>query len=333
MLIKKISLKNFRNHQSLYFDFSNNLNVLTGPNAIGKTNVVEAIYYLSLGRSFRTSEDIELIKKNHERAEIDATITEGELNRKIKVVIHGNGTGSLSDFDGDVVPKAPLSVSLQKSILPLVDQNHMMMGNQKITSGMFDTILYDGGPVINVWAPIGEDGNIDFERMAQFNELIDYIKQQPDLTLQDKNLLLQKYGFNGTIDENNKFVGSGPDMAQFLVFTGLTTDEVIDPKENIYADKLSRDQKKLEETQIERIYAQLNKGLKKGQFEFKTSFFGSDFIKAPVFLKLGQTAQIDVETLTGHGPVIRNKTYEEMNVYDQARYNRPQIQTPSSSIL
>ena len=91
MLIKKISLKNFRNHQSLYFDFSNNLNVLTGPNAIGKTNVVEAIYYLSLGRSFRTSEDIELIKKNHERAEIDATITEGELNRKIKVVITRTG--------------------------------------------------------------------------------------------------------------------------------------------------------------------------------------------------------------------------------------------------
>ena len=87
MLIKNIRLKNFRNHSSLYFNFSSNLNVLTGPNAIGKTNVVEAIYYLSLGRSFRTLEDNELIKKNQDKADIQATIVEGELTRKIKITI------------------------------------------------------------------------------------------------------------------------------------------------------------------------------------------------------------------------------------------------------
>ena len=91
MIIKKIGLKNFRNHQSLSFDFTDHLNVLTGLNAVGKTNVVEAIYYLSLGRSFRTADDVDLIKKNHERAEIDATILEGELTRKIKIIITKNG--------------------------------------------------------------------------------------------------------------------------------------------------------------------------------------------------------------------------------------------------
>lgn len=87
MLIKKITVKNFRNHSFLSFDFSNRLNALSGPNAIGKTNVVEAIYYLSLGHSFRTDEDTDLIKKNFDRAEIDAAITEGDLLRKIKIVI------------------------------------------------------------------------------------------------------------------------------------------------------------------------------------------------------------------------------------------------------
>ena len=87
MLIKRIGLKNFRNHQSLSFDFSDRLNVLTGNNAVGKTNIVEAIYYLSLARSFRTSEDEDLIKKNQDRAEIDAVIVEGEITRKIKIVI------------------------------------------------------------------------------------------------------------------------------------------------------------------------------------------------------------------------------------------------------
>ena len=95
MQIKNISLKNFRNHSYRNFDFSNNLNVITGENAVGKTNIVEAIYYLSLGRSFRANEDSELIKRNHERAEINATISEGELTRKIKVNITKNGRAIL----------------------------------------------------------------------------------------------------------------------------------------------------------------------------------------------------------------------------------------------
>ena len=87
MLIKKITLKNFRNHQFLSFDFSDRINTISGPNAIGKTNVVEAIYYLSLARSFRTEDDNEVIMKNQDRAEIDAQIAEGDINRKIKVVL------------------------------------------------------------------------------------------------------------------------------------------------------------------------------------------------------------------------------------------------------
>ena len=103
MLIKKISLKNFRNHNSLSFDFSDHLNVLTGLNAVGKTNVVEAIYYLSLGRSFRTNEDVELINKNHEKAEINAIILEGELTRKIKIII--TKTGRMVMINGKSISK------------------------------------------------------------------------------------------------------------------------------------------------------------------------------------------------------------------------------------
>ena len=87
MIIENITLKNFRNHNYLTYDFSNNLNILTGDNAAGKTNVVEAIYYLSMARSFRTVEDTDLIAKGKDRAEIDATCREGELKRKIRIII------------------------------------------------------------------------------------------------------------------------------------------------------------------------------------------------------------------------------------------------------
>ena len=87
MIIKSLSLKNFRNHSYLSYEFSPNLNVLTGPNAVGKTNVVEAIYYLSLARSFRTTEDDELIQKWKDRAEISAVCSEGDINRKVRIVL------------------------------------------------------------------------------------------------------------------------------------------------------------------------------------------------------------------------------------------------------
>ena len=91
MIIKTLSLKNFRNHAYLSYDFSDSLNILTGPNAAGKTNVVEAIYYLSLARSFRTSEDADLIERGKEGAEISAVCAEGELKRKIRILIQEAG--------------------------------------------------------------------------------------------------------------------------------------------------------------------------------------------------------------------------------------------------
>lgn len=62
MHIKTLRLFNFRNYERLKVDFSENLNVIYGNNAQGKTNILEAIFLCSAGRSHRTSKDSELIK-------------------------------------------------------------------------------------------------------------------------------------------------------------------------------------------------------------------------------------------------------------------------------
>lgn len=91
MIIKNISLTNFRNYNNQTYDFSNNLNIITGPNGSGKTNLVEAIYYLSLSKSFRSNQDDILIENGKEHAEISATISEGEINKKIVIDITKDG--------------------------------------------------------------------------------------------------------------------------------------------------------------------------------------------------------------------------------------------------
>ena len=92
MIINSLTIKNFRNHEFLTFDFSKGINAITGPNASGKTSVVEAIYYLSLARSFRGVNDNELIRHNAEfPCDISAKICEGNINKIIRIIITNGG--------------------------------------------------------------------------------------------------------------------------------------------------------------------------------------------------------------------------------------------------
>jgi len=91
MIVKSLAIKNFRNHSFLTFDFAPKMNIITGQNGSGKTNIVEAIYYLSLARSFRINEDDALIQNGKDAAEINATISEGKITRKISIRITPEG--------------------------------------------------------------------------------------------------------------------------------------------------------------------------------------------------------------------------------------------------
>lgn len=70
MLCKKVELCNFRNAENEIIEFDNGINVLHGENAQGKTNLLEAIYYVSLGKSFRTTHDNEIVRFGEEYASV-----------------------------------------------------------------------------------------------------------------------------------------------------------------------------------------------------------------------------------------------------------------------
>ena len=62
MIIKRFIAENFRNIDKCDIIFSNGVNLLYGDNAQGKTNAIEGIYIFARGKSFRASEDKELVK-------------------------------------------------------------------------------------------------------------------------------------------------------------------------------------------------------------------------------------------------------------------------------
>jgi len=66
MVLNKLSLTNFRNYASVQLHLSSKLNLVYGCNAQGKTNFLESIYVLCLGRSFRSTRSQEIVKSGEE---------------------------------------------------------------------------------------------------------------------------------------------------------------------------------------------------------------------------------------------------------------------------
>ena len=64
MWIEDLKISNFRNYANQEIKLNKNLNIFYGENAQGKTNIIESIFLCSIGKSFRTSKDKELIKFN-----------------------------------------------------------------------------------------------------------------------------------------------------------------------------------------------------------------------------------------------------------------------------
>ena len=84
MFTERLELKNFRNYQHESLEFVDGINIFYGNNGQGKTNVLEALFLASMGKSFRTSHDVEMIKDGTDGFEIDVDFNES-TDRNIKI--------------------------------------------------------------------------------------------------------------------------------------------------------------------------------------------------------------------------------------------------------
>ena len=171
MIVKTLNLRNFRNHGLRNNEFVPGINTIVGPNASGKTNIVEAIYYLSLARSFRGVDDTDLIKKECEFAEIYSEILEGDIKKEVSILITKKGRQVL--VNGKKVSKLS---ELSKCV-------NVLLFEPK------DVMLFRGSPK--------ERRNfLDINLSKKYPIYLDYISRY-EKALKERNELLK----NGKIDE------------------------------------------------------------------------------------------------------------------------------------
>jgi DNA replication and repair protein RecF len=115
-MIKNLRLVNFRNYSELNLNFSNRKIVFTGTNGQGKTNILEAVYFLSILRSFRTSSIKAMTRISAPGFYIAAEIEHPSLTWSKKLEIEYESRRILK-IDGNSVSKASHFITNLKTVV------------------------------------------------------------------------------------------------------------------------------------------------------------------------------------------------------------------------
>lgn len=127
MFVTGLRLHNFRSYEEMMFEPGTGLNVIIGPNAAGKTNILEAIFLSALGRSHRTKKDTELINRHSHGGYVGIDLVCGVGKRSIEmrlsdserksVKVDGSKLTRMGELMGvmNVVMFSPEDLSIVKS--------------------------------------------------------------------------------------------------------------------------------------------------------------------------------------------------------------------------
>lgn len=90
MYFSELSLFQFRNISQLNCSWHKNLNIIVGQNGNGKTNIIESLFLLTQGHSFRFSKNENIIQIGKEESAVRATVFKGQLKEQATLVLNKN---------------------------------------------------------------------------------------------------------------------------------------------------------------------------------------------------------------------------------------------------
>jgi len=175
MHLKNLSLINYKNFESQDFEFDSKINCFVGNNGIGKTNALDAIYHLSLGKSYFNPVATQNIKHGQDFFVIEGTFEKKEREEKI-VCSFKKGSKKIIKRNG----KAYDRISEHIGLLPLV-----------IISPADRDLIIEGSETRRKFM----DGVISQSDKKYLQHLIKYNK-----VLSQRNSLLKYFAANQTFD-------------------------------------------------------------------------------------------------------------------------------------
>lgn len=145
MIIKDISLKNFRNYKECTISFDPFMNIFIGKNAQGKTNILEAIYLLSLSKSFKTHIIEEMILFDSEFSKLKTHVQTNKKTIDLEIVLSKLGKKAM--INSTEITKSSDYVGYLNVVLFVPEDLMLIKGSPKLRRKFIDIELSKISPI------------------------------------------------------------------------------------------------------------------------------------------------------------------------------------------
>ncbi|BEU86540.1 DNA replication/repair protein RecF [Selenomonas sp. TAMA-11512] len=145
MKFECIALRSFRNYEELRLSFSPGINVFLGENAQGKTNIIEAVQYASLGRSHRTRDDNDLVRWEEKEARVSLSFSRRDVSHQLEFLFARKKRRRI--FHNGAEIKTGALVGVAPSVLFSPEDLFLIKGAPQLRRHYLDAELSSASPV------------------------------------------------------------------------------------------------------------------------------------------------------------------------------------------
>ena len=136
-----VKIENFRNIASASVTFTNGVNLLHGDNAQGKTNLLEAIYFIALGKSFRPAKEAELIRFGEDSALVVNEFSDSIRKQTLSVRLFAGRSRRVVEQNGMKVEKMSDMVGAFRVVLFCPEHLSLIQGGPELRRSYLNVAL------------------------------------------------------------------------------------------------------------------------------------------------------------------------------------------------
>lgn len=165
MLVTAVSVRSFRNYERALLALGEHLTVLVGPNGAGKTNLLEAAYVGCTGRSPRTSNERELVRRGSRVARVEVAVRADDGEHRLEVGLEP-AVAKIQRVDGAPVESLAASAARPIVVLFLPERLELVKGPPSVRRAHLDAL------VAALWPARAETRAAYSRALAQRNALL-----------------------------------------------------------------------------------------------------------------------------------------------------------------
>ena len=198
MEINSIKMISFRNHEKTKIEFNSGLTVIWGKNGSGKTSILEAIYGLSIGKSFKTNNKRELIKEGSSGFFLKGVFKEKNKSKNtVSIAQDISGVKKIKINEKEIIKR--------KEMLGLNNVVVLSPEEEKITKGPAGERRKYFNKIFSICSPIYLDKLLLYNKtLKQRNALLKKTLQKNEI-IEAWNQPLSNFGEKLWVERNNKF--------------------------------------------------------------------------------------------------------------------------------